>query len=802
MMIFTSYLMHQKKFTALKKASLTSFILASTSLYAGPVMDEVIVTAQKTEQNEQDIGISITTFSSEEIKELGLTTSKDIARVTPGLHIGGSVGGQNAQYTLRGVAQNDYADHTESPIAVYFDDTYIAMPQGQTFSFFDLERIEVAKGPQSTLFGRNATGGVVHFISKKPSDKLEGYEEIQYGDYNKRQLEAAISGPLGNVVSGRLSVFYNSFGEIMENLYPYGEPFPNSNPLAGDEDFFNEKTQAVRGQLLFNLAENAELLLALNNAEVVMGSPPYQSTPSTGIYEDANTNGIADPGEYQVNAIQTPFNSTAISLDTNGNPIGNWLTPSPVRPVAGGDYFGYIDPDGDGWKTSNDTGYNDLNSFDTTAFSSNLQWQFNDISFVAITDWKNYDKLMALGVGASPVNQLNVWFDAEAEQFSQEFRMLGKTDSMQWLAGFYYLNIDTSHNTGWKILPLALFDPALADTNVMSEVGLDTDSYAIFGQIDFNLSDALVLTTGLRLIQEEKEFSYAQNIYDNNGETRHFYQNNFIAPLNPLYKNDSSDTLWAGKIQLDWHIQDNLLIYSGINRGVKAGGFNAPLPLFAPPANTFDQTLPYDPEVLIAYAAGFKSDFAEGKVQFNSEIFYYDYQDYQAFIFVGASGTIDNKKATIQGIDIDISTTPVDNLEISLGASLFDATIENLAISPTVIKDVEPVYSPDFQVTGMLRYGWPFFAGEIAAIYDFNYSDAFYDNIRNFDDARHEGYTLQNIHLVYSSLDKAWEVTAFVENFTDERYATMGFEFAGLCGCSEVAYGTPRWWGLKMTHRY
>jgi len=186
------------------------------------VLEEIIVTAQKREQNIQDVGISISAFSGEQMRALGFQDSKDIARVTPGVYIGGSIGGQTSLFTIRGITQNDFNDWVEAPVAVYIDDAYIAMAQGQSFATFDTDRIEIAKGPQGTLFGRNATGGMIHYLTKKPTREFEGYVDLTGAENSQFRAEAAISGPLGDKLSARLSLMYDTYDELLNNKYPGG----------------------------------------------------------------------------------------------------------------------------------------------------------------------------------------------------------------------------------------------------------------------------------------------------------------------------------------------------------------------------------------------------------------------------------------------------------------------------------------------------------------------------------------------------------------------------------------------------
>jgi len=209
---------------------LTVFFLYIPIKASTQILEEIVVTAQKRVQNIQDVGIAVSAFSGEQLTDLGLIESTAIAAMTPGVHVSASSAGQTRQFTIRGVTQNDFSDHTEAPNAVYIDEGYLVAPQGQVFALFDLERVEVLKGPQGTLFGRNATGGLVHFISRKPTQDFNGFADVTYGSYDQVRFEGAVGGPLGDTLAGRLSLLYNRHDEIMDNHFPLSQAI---DPLSG-----------------------------------------------------------------------------------------------------------------------------------------------------------------------------------------------------------------------------------------------------------------------------------------------------------------------------------------------------------------------------------------------------------------------------------------------------------------------------------------------------------------------------------------------------------------------------------------
>ena len=199
----------------LNTASSAIALLAGAALATAPaaaeVFDEVVVTAQKREQNVQDVGVSITAFSGDQVRELGFTNTVDIVNFTPGLnYTSPNAEGSQVNFFLRGVGLNDFTDGNENPVAVYFDDVYRGAIGGLALQLFDMERVEVLRGPQGTLYGRNTTGGLVHFISKKPTSELDAYAQFSAGSFGEIKSEAAIGGPLSDTLSARVSFASNN----------------------------------------------------------------------------------------------------------------------------------------------------------------------------------------------------------------------------------------------------------------------------------------------------------------------------------------------------------------------------------------------------------------------------------------------------------------------------------------------------------------------------------------------------------------------------------------------------------------
>jgi len=811
----------------------------SCSVAAQSLLEEVVVTAQKRDQGLQDVGIAVSAFTGDQLRAFDATDSFDIAAYTPGVHISGNLAGQNTQFTIRGVTQNDFNDIIESPNAVYLDEGYIAIAQAQTFALLDLERVEILKGPQGTLFGRNATGGVVSFFSKKPNfEEFEGFVQADFGQFdvpnnaNRMSIEGAVGGPLSDTVAIRAALRYSEQDPYLENLYPQGQPdfsvfgfIPIGNPGEGaGADLGDDDTFVGRVTLGFRPSDRLEITLSANYADSELSTGPYQSKSTIAMVEEIN-------GFSEVyNVIDTPANETRLSIltasgvDTGLDGGGDGLVDSPFGPgncaaiglcarmAPGADFFGYLDPDGDDFTFSSDFAFDDQGSTENSGFNARVEYEFDSgMSFVSVTDSKSYEKKLFIDVDAAPVNQLANYGSVDATSFTQEFRLSGGSERTDWVVGAYYLNIDTDSSNALKAPPNSIFGSLVGAVDVVTIAKLETDSYSLFGQYEYQLSDALRVIGGLRIMREEKDYQGNWGVAPSMGNNEVTYDVGMYIPNaagagDPLsYQDDLSESFWTGKLQLDYTPSDDLLLYAGINRGVKAGSFNAAL-LGAYLGGGGNAGVPYEEEVLTSFEVGFKSTLAGGAARLNGSAYYYDYADYQAFLFVGVGGNSVNLDAETYGAEIELQASPTDRLDLILSASYVDATIDNLPLrngSPLEPRDVTPTYTPEFQAFGMARYTIPLAGGSSLAIQaDISYSDEFYYNLRNFDADKFDSYTMVNGLISWTSSDQSWVASLLINNVTDERAGIQGFDLATLCGCNEVSYRAPRNYAVQIRKEF
>ena len=734
----------------------TLFVIFLPQLSVGAILEEVVVTAQKRSQDIQDVGIAITAFSGEQMKALGFDKSTDVARFSPGVHLSADTGGHKTNFTIRGVAQNDPLDTAEPPVAVYVDEGYVAALNGQIFGLWDVDRVEIAKGPQGTLFGRNATGGLVHFISRKPTDEFEAFVDLTYGSYDKFRAEAAISGPLTDTVKARLSGFTTRHDGLYES------------ELAGSPDLGDDDTWGVRGHVQFEPNDDVEILLSGYASRTELNSAPADHIPTASVFD----------GFFR------EVNTVFATVDNSGFTDGR-------------------EPD---FRHSANYAFKDQNKLESAGGSAKITWNFDNFTLTSITDLKKFDKETGLDGDNTPIDQLNVLFEVDSLSIAQELRLSGETEKTRWVTGLYYLNVDNKTEAAFQYpLTSITFGGAFNGLEEVSEPDVKVNSYSIFGQLEYDLTNEITLIAGLRVVREEKNLKWLQNAYVDTDPLvidTGIVAIPFAAPVDV----DNNETLWTGKLQLDWRPNDDLLLYAGVNRGVKAGGFNHPIPVFAGYAGV----IPYQEEVLLSYEAGFKSTLFDGTTRFNASFFYYDYQDFQASQWQTFSNFIINRDAENYGIDLELISNPFEGWDIMLTAGWVDTKVKDVTVADVIgagvpiIGDVEVHQSPELTLAGLVRYEFPnqYLNGKFAVQVDYNYASGYFSNLRNFDAHVIDEYVVGNASISWASVDGHWDAKFYINNFTDARYTTARFDNSVFFGVSQNILGYPRWFGGTVRYNW
>ena len=725
---------------------------------------EITVTAQRREQKLQDVGLSITAIGSKDLLKMGIVTSSDLSKVAPGVSLeSANGGGVNANLSIRGITQTDFSPSQESPNSLYIDDIYLSSPNEGAFTLYDLNHVEVLRGPQGTLFGRASSGGLVNFLTTRPSKDWNGYFDVGYSSYNDVYAEAAVGGPISDTVRFRLA----GRGERADGYV---------HNISGGPDAKESRFYGVRGQIEADLTPNFNARLEVS----------YDANPKhrDGNYVLFPTQGVPGTGAQPVFLpITTPY----------GGPSGPYVLKQTP------------------WHSA----FNDLNRLQNHRFSTSL-YLTADLGAAKISSITNYTKFgftYSEDCDGTPINICNYGYSQNLDQFSQELRLNGKTSNLEYTAGLFYLRTR-------QTAPQTFVYPDLSGTqyayNVSNFVHQAVDSWALFGQAEYKFTDKLKLTAGVRYTHEIKSFS--SDVFFN--ELGGLYTGGDpITSATQLYSFNSagafdilgntadgslsrhSEGLWTGKIQLDYKPVREVLLYAGVSRGAKAAGFNTNAGGFLLVPQT-----PFRSEYLYAYEIGEKSQLLDNKLRLNLSGFYYDYHHYQGYAFQGLQSVVGNYDGYFTGGEFEIVLAPTPDLDISLSGTVLRTRLRGVqsTYQPAGTLSVEQsTMAPHETIYGSItkRFELPF--GTLSATWDGNYIGSRYASIDNNALTYIPSAFEHNARLTLEVKDKGLTFSLFVNNISnkykvvfanDATTANTWNPSAGI-GWQLRNYDKPRWIG-------
>lgn len=693
-------------FTQFKTTSVTALVFCSvTGLAHAAVLEEVVVTAQKREQNLQEVGISVTAFSGDQLKELGVTNTTEITQQIPGMQLQTFT----AAFTiinLRGISQNNFQDNLEAPVAVYIDGAYVPSMNAINGQLFDVERVEVLRGPQGTLFGRNTTGGLVHYITHGAEEsELNGYLELSVGEFEMRAFEGAIGGALTDRVRGRLAARWLENDGYVESQTP------------GIRDAHGADGYTVRGALQIDFSENLMMDLRVNHAE-------DKDVPS---------------GSYSINFAGFDL-ATGLGI------------PAPGRLTDKLEHASSLEGSFDR---------------DSTSITATLNWSPADgYEFVSITNYLDLDKVYVEDAGGGLFFFPYV-VPTKFESFSQEFRLSGERDRLRWQTGVYYL--DMSSDTNQSVAGVAILSGAGATTDsAFAETvsRLDSENWSIFGQVEYDLSERLTLIAGLRHSDDDKSIDFTQFYQEPDASIARFQTFDIAAVGIPgIDQIDYQD--YAARLQLNYTTDQGTLIYASVNRGIKGGNWSIdPLGTVAAinPAN-----LKHEEEILYSYEVGIKTDLSDW-ARLNVSAFYYDYEDYQAFSLIGLTPQVANSDASASGGEVELTLNPTAGLDLLFGLSMLDSEVDAVPDVFGGTAKADFPNAPELSFNFLARYEWPLAGGKMAAQIDGVWNDEQFIEATNSAISAEDAYTVWNARLSYTGAGDQWKITAWVKNAGDEEY--------------------------------
>jgi len=791
---------------------------------------DIVVTAQRREQKLKDVGIAITVLDKETIHDLNITNATDVVRAIPNLRYNAYASSQ-VVFNIRGVSMTSYGDEQEPPIAVYQDDSYSSSMATAGFPIFDLARTEALRGPQGTLFGRNATGGAIQFISAQPKDDTEGFVSATFGRFNETILEGALQGQVAKNLDVRVSGLYDHDDGYIEDVIP-GQPARGGN-----------NHWALRGIFKWSPSSDFTAKLTLRYAEsdherqgaMYALSPSCPNAQYQGVNLPANVicpywapnssynlPGYAPSAGFGTNttpgAMATGFNGVI-----NGQTVVAWRGGNPWQIAATGDpyvnrqFFGAtyrIDAKAGVFDITSITDYQYLNKFYNEVGDSQPEFPYvqgetytpgpcpGNISITCYAPGTIFNQRMRMN------------------QFSEELRAATTFGKNYLVFGAFGMSIE-SHFHAQYATPFDEYDPQV-------QYYQQTRSFAFFAQDEYKFNDQWKLIGGARYWQDHKLGCYNGQEYWS-GFSMHYCPDgvSFNDPTNGVsgsaaagdfsIPNNVADETYRGvtaRAELDFKPTTATLIYAAYNRGSKSGGFsfstgtptlNAAVPgVEIADAAVYDTIngIAFKPEVLTDWEVGIKTS-----LPFHSNLnlvgYYYDYHNYQAFVQVGYSQEIRNLHASAGGVEAEFSTHPIAGLTVNLSESWEESHVPNVLL-PDGVTYVEHdlPQAPHWSGNALVRYEFEL-AGGMAMIQ----GDAMYQSHMCFTllcapVEQEPGYNVENARIGYTPKDSNFDFAFYVNNIFNRAYRIYAYDGTLYSGATQSDYARPRTWGFNVRYHF
>lgn len=727
--------------------------------------EEVIVTAQRRATDLQSTPIALTAVTSAKLEARGAEDLTNLAGIAPNVQFEGSAplsgGSYNATVFIRGVGQNDFSVFNDPGVGIYLDGVYLGRTSGAILDLADIERVEVLRGPQGTLFGKNAIGGAVNVVSKHPGEEFEADISLTAGNFERIDAVGTISGPLSDNLSARVTV-----GKFTRDGYV-------DRVLVGDK-LGGKDTFAVKGLFVLEASDTLSFDLGVDYT---------RSRQDSAALTLLNLNETGFPFLDLTNGFVAP---TAGHTAPNGE---NTLNPSYV---PGDPFITY----GTG------PNYNDLDQF---GVNLTAKWDVNDtITIKSITAYREVDASFGRDGDGSPFTFRETQDNVDQSQFSQEFQLTGSAfeGRLNYTFGAYYFN-EKAEDLALISLASGLYDATAGalpdglrvavDLVFDQYVNIESDSYAAFGELTYDVTDKLTAVLGLRYTDEKK----VMEAY----ELRHASGAYIVDPaeLAVIYGQYPLEESWSDtspRFGLNYQLSDETFLYATVSKGFKSGSFNGRA------TATSAEVAPFNPEIVWNYEGGIKTEFFDRRLIVNAAAFWMDYTDIQVTVNRTPSNFVENAaEATLKGVEVEVNAMPAPGFLIEGALGLLDAeyTLIGDANLP-ITEDSALIRAPE--VTANLGASYTFSVSDNAEVTirgDWRYTSEQSYDAANTPLITQGGYSLLNARLTYEDTDDNWSASLYVNNLTDELYLISGnASSAAFANITEGTYGRPREWGITL----
>jgi iron complex outermembrane receptor protein len=740
-----------------------------TSVGGDVALDEVLVTAQRRVQNLQHVPVSVTAFAGDRIQEGDITGIRDIALETPNFTFTQFNVGE-PEYFIRGIGNTNDSAGADPAVGTFIDDVYIGRTGGTAMELYELDRVEVLRGPQGALFGKNVVGGAISIYTRKPTTEFAGRIGVTVGNYNARTLRGLINGSISDTVSGIFTFSKHDRDGYVDNVID-------------GLDYQDENNLSLRGQLLFQPSDSLEILAGLD----------YSTDDLSGNCRNVNNLTLNDP--LGLAALYPPV----IAARTGGD----------IRKCASSVAAGQ--------------------DRDVAGALLRVNWQLSGSEFTSITAYREADYVWAedlagLPLGETPFNLVDQAHE-DSDQVSQEFRLTSFGGSeLDWLLGVYYMqeNVDRSETFIASFAePIASQGFALLDGDVTFAQINRTQSYAIFGKLDWALNDSLTLSIGARWAWDEKEID--QGLINNedpafdvglltvlshpdpqlvlgipaNGpdELFGYLATGDASLLRTAYAVTAEDSWneFLPSASLNWWFTDHSMLYLAAARGYKSGAFQSQTT--SPGA----AVTPLDPEIATNYEIGVKSEFFYNRIRVNASAFRINYTDLQVFQLVGSLLVGGNAEATSSGFEVEFAAMINEDWYVSATLGYQNPEYDtyllgNLDYSGNRLpRASKRSWSVNSNYAWLLQNGSEF---NLQASYA--YKSDFYFDPSNLPAAQEDGYGMLDARISWQG--ERWAVSGWGRNLTDEEFRINTF-ISNIAGTVDL-WSLPRTYGVTVAYNF
>lgn len=750
------------------------------------VIEEVIVTARKREESLQEVPVAVSAFSAEQLERQTIQEFIDVEAQIPGVLI------QQAQQdpsiawvSIRGQQQADYLMTTDSSVGAYVDNVNLPRQSGLNANMFDIERIEVLKGPQGTLYGRNTTGGAINIISRKADyEGRHGYLKVGIGNEAFTQLSGAVNVPFSDTAAARFAVQktdQDGWGESRfsgTDLYDQDEIFLRASMTWDPSDRVNVQFQA-----------------------------DYMDLDEGGAAEK-----ILHPGGNFANGVDAT-SSLSAGVQVLGQPLAADFSNYAQLVLAGYSAMNeYVD--GDLLKTDADA---DVFS-KATLFGGGVTINFDisdEVQFKSITGYRNWETEQLLDLDGTPFFIIHPFLGVDADFISQELQLAGSSERLDWVVGGYY-----SHEEGVDG-STTIFVPNLSPSTSFTYGEVTNKSWALFGQVTYALNDRSNLTAGLRWTEETKELTNKNRAGSGLREQKLNTPSDAgvtcrvpgrtdlpVSQCSSDHSDSFNDPSWL--ISLDYAVSDQMMMYASVSSSWRGGGQNLRAD------GDIASAQPFAPETATSYEIGLKGDLADGLMRLNAAAYYVDYEDIQRSIIVpgvageGAVVTVlaNAAEAEISGFEAEAWLTPSDNLSLFATVGYIDfeyGEFDSIGSDGVTVIDRsdEPVTLPDFQYSLSVRYDTLIAGNELGIQVDYVWTDEFTTDALS---PAQEAVTRDELGRLNARID--WQfandltLSFWAKNITDEEFFVTTTDILSELGTVVSVSGRPRSYGLTLSKTF